>query len=101
LVYFIQDRLSGWIKIGFTMRDSVPRLDNLQVGCPGKLLLIGEHPGDKEYESRLHRRFSPWRARGEWFYPCRALLGFILDHDTDGLVANAVGLEKYLPDQVP
>jgi hypothetical protein len=72
--YFIQDQATGLVKIGIA-KDPDKRLRDLQVGCPGKLLMIGMLPDNRERE--LHKRFAALRVRGEWFKPKGAVRSFI------------------------
>lgn len=63
-VYFLSD--GELIKIGFSERPEFRKEDlEKEVGLP--LTLIGTLPGGAMLESRLHRRFSDFRVRGEWF----------------------------------
>lgn len=69
-VYFIENKETGRIKIGFTTGPVVSRLVALQTGSDCDLRLIGwvyanEALGTTELQ--LHRRLEQWRHRGEWF----------------------------------
>src|SRR5262249_52827739 len=72
--YFIQDEATKLIKIGFTAGTGEGRLGGLQTGCPGKLVLVLEVPGEKQDETAWHQRFASARERGEWFRPVAELL---------------------------
>jgi hypothetical protein len=66
-VYFVQAGPVG-IKIGFTAsKDVLFRIDQLQVGNPYKLRLLGVIRGSRRDERKLHELFEPWRMQGEWF----------------------------------
>lgn len=66
-VYFIEDSLTGLIKIGFTERYPSQRLRQLQTGAGGDLSLIGFVSGTIATERGLHVRFIAQNVRGEWF----------------------------------
>lgn len=66
LIYFIANHRAGMVKIG-TAVDVGKRLASLQCGSPDPLELMGSFPGGLNEEARLHARFGPLRARGEWF----------------------------------
>lgn len=80
MVYFVQDTVSGHIKIGYTSKPATWRLSLLQTGNPNPLRLLITLPGGEQEEARLHRKFAVARHRGEWFHPWRMLLGYIIDH---------------------
>jgi uncharacterized protein YozE (UPF0346 family) len=77
IVYFVLSRDTGAIKIGFTAGPIEKRLSSLQTAHPHKLQLLASISGNKEYETELHERFSPFRLRGEWFQAHPELLDFI------------------------
>lgn len=66
VVYFVEAKLSGKIKIGVTSGLG-KRLRNLINGSPIKLRLIGTIPGTYRDEQDLHLRFAKYRKHGEWF----------------------------------
>jgi hypothetical protein len=68
-VYFIQAGEDGAIKIGVTSDDPERRRNQLQVGNPAVLKLLGAIKGDHARERQLHRDLSEWRLEGEWFKP--------------------------------
>ena len=72
-VYFIQEKLTGAIKIG-TALDVGRRLKNLQGANPNQLVLLGSMAGDQEDEAVLQRGFAKDRIRGEWFKSTPRLL---------------------------
>lgn len=70
IVYFIGDTAKKMsIKIGWTRRDPMGRLQSLQVGNPTRLELYGVLPGPQDREEALHSRFGSQRLVGEWFVP--------------------------------
>jgi hypothetical protein len=76
-VYFIQAGIYGPIKIGHTSTSVATRRDNMQVGCPEVLYLLGTLPGGPELEAELHARFAEHHLRGEWFNLNNPLLALI------------------------
>jgi hypothetical protein len=69
-VYFIENVETGRIKVGFTTGSVNLRLSTLQTGSDCQLRLLGAVESDHEKgteELQLHRRFSRWHHRGEWF----------------------------------
>jgi hypothetical protein len=66
MIYFIQDTISRAIKIGVA-GDPQRRLASLQTGHPHLLILLGTVPGARKQEALLHKQFSSYRLKGEWF----------------------------------
>ncbi len=76
-LYFILDDYGegkGPIKVGVSSNPKA-RLYSIRSECIGKPVLLGvvDH-GGRELESKLLAEFSEYRLRGEWLYPCEALL---------------------------
>lgn len=96
VIYFIQAGADGPIKIGYTKERIQGRLNNMQVGNPAKMRLLGTAAGDKEDEKALHGKFHKHRIRGEWFDPAPEIRALI----RSGLVALAPLVEdsSYLGD---
>jgi hypothetical protein len=66
-VYFIGEQLGGdSIKIGWS-RDPVTRLQQLQVGNPQPLKIIGCVAATRLIEPALHQLFALSTVSGEWF----------------------------------
>jgi hypothetical protein len=66
-VYLITD--GDYFKIGFTKKDPIKRVKELQTGSPNELKLI-QHYASKNYrkiESWFHRVHKSKRLEGEWF----------------------------------
>lgn len=79
-LYFVQEDLSGPIKIGFTKGMPTCRLNMMQVGNPRRLQLIAEIRNvTADEERRWHEEFAEVRFVGEWFHPTAALLSAIID----------------------
>jgi hypothetical protein len=67
VVYFIQDTVTMAIKIGFCLRNPEKRLGALQTGNSNRLRLVGHITGSSLHEKLLHKRFSQFHIKGEWF----------------------------------
>ncbi|MBV8819866.1 MAG: GIY-YIG nuclease family protein [Acidobacteriaceae bacterium] len=67
LVYFIEDTLTTDVKIGFCQKKPEKRMADLRTGNPNPLRLVGSVRGSKAQEKELHRRFSAYHRKGEWF----------------------------------
>jgi hypothetical protein len=66
-VYFIRNKLTGNVKIGFTKGDPEKRRQALQTACDGELELVAFVDGFESEERELHVRYRSLRVRGEWF----------------------------------
>lgn len=75
-VYFVQDSLTGYIKIGFSS-DPWARLSQIQVHNAGQCAIIALEDGDEDCEADLHARFAEHRLRGEWFLPANEIMEHI------------------------
>tara|TARA_Y100000310_G_C20253395_1_gene610172 strand:+ start:41 stop:331 length:291 start_codon:yes stop_codon:yes gene_type:complete len=66
-VYFISDGSS--IKVGFTSRKPIQRLNEMQTGSSKKLKLIGSFPGSERDEKNIHKLWKSLKSDGgtEWF----------------------------------
>ncbi len=69
VVYFIQMREDGPIKIGKTANSVEWRLSELQTGNPYKLRVLSTLRADVILEQQLHSYFDEYRMEGEWFQP--------------------------------
>lgn len=79
MIYFVQETISGYIKIGFTdSPDAESRVRSLQTANPGRLVPLLLIPGDMEEEKELHRIFAEANVCGEWFRPTPNLLQYLL-----------------------
>jgi len=76
VVYFIQGENGGPIKIGLT-QDIKKRLASLQTGYPDNLVVLALLPGDATIESEIHKLFSLYKLRGEWFQPDDKILAIV------------------------
>src|SRR5579864_9290218 len=77
MIYFLQ--AGDAVKIGFSdsPETAIRRLTGFQTGNSERLVLLGVTEGDRKAEAALHRRFAPFRVRGEWFRADPALLTVI------------------------
>jgi hypothetical protein len=66
-----------YVKIGMSRNRPQLRIAAIQSTCPEDLTVYGLLPGDKAYEGALHRRYSEYRTRGEWFRREGALADWI------------------------
>lgn len=76
MIYFIQESGNGFIKIGFS-QNPLQRLRQLSKNQPYEYSLLGVLPGHFEQERALHKRFSDFSIKGEWFSPDKNLIDFI------------------------
>ncbi len=76
MIYFIQARHGGPIKIGSTT-DLYARLRALQTSAAGELRIIATCDGDQVREREIHTFLDRFRVRGEWFADCIEVEQFI------------------------
>lgn len=77
MIYFIQDTVSGYIKIGKTRETQLKaRIKSLQTATPNVLVCVGVIMNDNQ-EKKYHDKFINCHYRGEWFSPFTYLLDFI------------------------
>lgn len=69
-IYYLQ--IAGHIKIGWTSN-----LDQRMRNYPPNTQLLAIHPGSRDEEKQLHRRFAVHRSHGNEWYP---LVPVLLDH---------------------
>lgn len=99
IVYFVQSVSGGPIKIGYTSKNPLSRLQSLQTANPEILQLLGVQFGDTKLESDLWYRFrhahikaasnasfKRYSRSSEWFNPVPELLDYIRE--------NAITLDK-------
>lgn len=75
-VYFVQEGKSGSIKIGFA-KNVKTRIKSLQTGNSRDLRLLCAIEGDPSLEKSLHKKFSQFLERGEWFKPAVEIFEFV------------------------
>jgi hypothetical protein len=77
MIYFIQDTVQGYIKIGKTRETRLEaRIRALQTSMPNVLVCIGVIAND-DNEKKYHDKFIDAHYRGEWYSPFSYLLDFI------------------------
>lgn len=76
MVYFMEGKKSGAIKIGYS-RDPQARQKTLQSSNHEEIGVITFIAGDRHMERLLHDAFRDERIRGEWFRPSPRLMRFI------------------------
>jgi hypothetical protein len=67
VIYFIETIGAPFLKIGFTEREPLERLGELQTSNCYPLRLLVVIAGDKRKESKLHSDFAHLKASNEWF----------------------------------
>lgn len=65
VVYFI--RCEDFIKIGTTRDSASRRMAEFTTGSPFDYSVVAEVCGDQRLEKKLHKIFSDYRHRREWF----------------------------------
>lgn len=75
MIYFIQDSVSKYVKIGYTNLKIQARISALQTGNPNPLICL--RVIESEDEAGYHKMFEMYHHRGEWFRPGTDLMGFI------------------------
>lgn len=65
MIYFI--RSGRFVKIGYTKHSMKRRLEDLQIGNPVRLVVLGMIEGDRKAERAVHDRFIALHVQGEWF----------------------------------
>src|SRR6266567_1727068 len=80
-VYLIQQEGSDVYKIGWTTDGEISRrLSSLQTASAAKLSLVGSFSASsRQTEETLHRLFTPFRQRGEWFKLSREQVNQLVD----------------------
>ena len=76
VVYFLQPKEGGNIKIGFT-RTLYKRFNEIEACSPLLLKIILVIGGPKSLEERLHLKFRKHRVHYEWFKPHDDILNFV------------------------
>ncbi len=68
MIYCFQAGEIGY-KLGYTSGSVRKRMVSVQHGCPVKLTLFFEVPGDLSHEQALHAHLERHRLRAEWYRP--------------------------------
>lgn len=72
-IYWVRAPNPGHIKIGFSTNPT-KRLEQLRIGSPVPLELVGLKVGCIEDEQALHKQLQAYRLHGEWFSETVAVL---------------------------
>ena len=93
-IYFVRADKSGPVKIGYTSRDVIKRVSQMQTGSPFPMVLVGVIDGGREQERAIQEQFRGLHLRGEWFIVDGALREYL-----DALPLPTVTYEpkSYLP----
>lgn len=76
MIYFVQAEEHGFIKIG-TTSNMRKRYDQLKKSVGWDLTLLGMMEGGFNEEQAIHRRFTAFRAVGEWYNDDPAVMDYI------------------------
>jgi len=82
MIYYIQAKDGGPIKIGYTRYSAESRLAAFQIGCPVKLIILATHSGSSKREKEIHGIFDLYRTHGEWFWYSSKLADYIEQNAT-------------------
>jgi len=90
MIYFIQNKDSGHIKIGYTKRNAVDRMRAIGISTHSQLILLGTCEGSIMDERRLHSKFKSDHIKSEWFKGSSELMKYIasLPKDWTPIVAE-------------
>jgi hypothetical protein len=80
MIYFIQVRGGGPIKIGFTQNHPRSRFVKMQSDCPFELEMLGAVPGSVAEEKAIHAELQDSKTQGEWFLPNEAVMAVVNGH---------------------
>lgn len=77
--YMIAQKGGPYVKIG-AAKSAKKRLRELQMASPLELYIQMWVP-HFDMEKQLHKQFSVWRVRGEWFLNCEEVYQFAIEGD--------------------
>lgn len=77
VVYFIRGDITGHIKIGFSKYSGEERIKSLKTGASEPIKVLCSIPGGKWLEKKLHKIYSDFLVKGEWFMPAPTLIALI------------------------
>jgi hypothetical protein len=78
VIYFVQPRGRPFVKIGYA-RCVRLRVDDLQMGNPDELVVLGVIPGSPATEAAIQERFAHLHVRGELFHLTGEVRLFVRD----------------------
>jgi len=98
MIYFLQNQKPPYlIKIGWTQEDNISlRIQNLKNENKAELTLLTTLSGERREELKLHLKFSNERMWGEWFFPSKNLIDFLLKHIKKDRIKLIKENDKYL-----
>src|SRR3990167_10029607 len=73
-IYYVQ--VADYIKIGCTA-DWKKRINNIRTSSPFEVKVLLVEINHPRFERRLHKKFSQYRHRGEWFCVTPELLSYV------------------------
>ena len=76
MIYFIQDTVQMYVKIGKTKDKLFQRMVSLQIGNPNTLICLRVIESEID-DTTYHKMFRKFWHRGEWFKPESELMKFI------------------------
>jgi hypothetical protein len=80
VIYILQVRGKGQLKIGFTENDPMRRVAAIQSASPYELELISSFAAIAQDELHLHKALEQHRIRGEWYRPSEEVMGYLEGH---------------------
>lgn len=72
-IYIFQLGDTPYVKLGYS-GNAARRLADWQTMLPIPIRVLGVFEGTSSTETKLHRRLSKWRTRGEWYQLCDRFL---------------------------
>ena len=94
MIYFIQVRGDGPVKIGYALNPE-KRFQEVQTCNHDKLTLLHVVPGAYSLETKIHNHLKKYNIHGEWFRSDPKVMEYIQninlpDYETDGIHSWAV-----------
>lgn len=80
-------RCGDFVKLGYAT-DVFKRRSQIGLANPLPVTLIGYSRGSRADEIAIHREFTPWRVRGEWFQFVGPIAAFVEQMDFHGALPN-------------
>jgi hypothetical protein len=92
MIYLIATENDKFVKIGYSKKNPIPRLNTLQIGNPQKLRIINSQVGDPEDEHFLHKLCKKYKVQGEWFKYCSIVLNIF--EESKPIIKNRIYQRK-------
>jgi hypothetical protein len=79
MIYFVQDLDNKRIKIGES-DDPTVRIKQIMTGSSSKngCVILAVFPGGVKRESEMHKKFSQYHSRGEWYEASDEIISYVL-----------------------